>query len=329
MAVTMRDVAKAASVSPATVSRALSSPKIVNPQTAEAVRQAADRLGYRLNRAARGLITGRTSIIGIIVPDLGNPFFASMVKGIQSRARAGGYSAIVSDSDEDGNAEAELIGELTGQVDGMILCSPRMSERDLHELAKEIPLVMVNRAADGIPSVVFDDEEGARQATMHLRSLGHRTLAWAGGPEASWSQGQRLRGVKIAVEETGLELLEFGPFVPRFESGIAAADLVLASQATAVLAYNDLMAMGILRRLFERGIAVPTDISVVGNDDLLFSTMGSPTLTTVALPIERAGRASVDLLLDLLTQPDSAAQMHRELPTSLLVRGSTGEAKEK
>ena len=324
MVATIRDVARLAGVSPSTVSRALSSPEIVKQSTVAVVRQAADRLGYLPNRTARGLITGRTGNLGVVIPDLGNPFFSAIVKGIQARGRAADYAAIVADSDEDGAAEVSLVRTLVKQVDGIIVCSPRMPEADLRSIADDTALVLVNRRVGEIACVAFDDAGGSRMAIEHLCALGHVKIAYAGGPTDSWSHRQRLHSIREATTDARIELVEFGPFTPRFESGLVAADLALASGATAVLAYNDLMAMGILRRLGERKIGVPSQISVVGNDDLLFASMSEPTLTTVALPTERAGRAAVDLLLSVLSTSDRAIELHRQLPATLLVRGSTG-----
>lgn len=331
MTATIRDVARVAGVSPSTVSRALSSPELVTASTRELVQQAAQRLGYQVNRAARGLITGRTHNLGIVLPDLANPVFPGIVKGIQARAHEAGYAVFLADSDETASAELGLVRALSQQVDGVLLCSPRMPEAELRALAEQITVVMVNRRVADIPSVTFDDPDGARQAVAHLHALGHRRIAWAGGPEGSFSQQQRLAGIRAACAELGLDLVEVGRFAPRFSSGLAAADLVLACGATAVVAYNDLMALGILKRLAARGVDVPGRISVVGNDDIPFASMSQPELTTVALSTERAGRRAVDLMLSLLERAGEGAagpagsepERHLTVPSHLLVRGST------
>src|SRR5688572_12017224 len=150
---TIKDVARAAGVSPATVCRALTSPELVRAATRERVVQAARDLGYSPNRAARGLITGRTANLGLIVPDLANPFFPSVVKAIQARARESDYTVFLADTDEDPTVEAELVRALSKQVDGMVLCSPRMSEDELRGVAGDTPMVMLNRRVGRIPSV--------------------------------------------------------------------------------------------------------------------------------------------------------------------------------
>ncbi|MDX6238569.1 MAG: LacI family transcriptional regulator [Kribbellaceae bacterium] len=324
---TIRDVARLAGVSASTVSRALSMPQVVNSATRARVQSAADALGYAPNKAARGLITGRTGNIGLVVPDLGNPFFPSVVKGVQARARASDVAVFLADSDEDAAAEVGLVRALAKQVDGLILCSPRAGVGELEAIAQEATVVLVNRLVEGIPAVTFDNAGGMRQAVAHLAALGHRRIAWVGGPETSWSSGERARGLWAATGAQGLELISVGHFPPHYDGGMAAADQVVASGATAVIAYNDLVAVGLLARLHARGISVPDDLSVVGIDDIAMSRMAHPALTTVRLPKQQAGRVAVELLLAVLAEPDPASISTRgELPVELMVRGSTGVA---
>jgi DNA-binding LacI/PurR family transcriptional regulator len=326
MAVTIRDVARAAGVSPSTVSRALSLPDIVDPATRDRVMKVADHLGYRPNRAARGLITGRTGNIGLILPDLANPFFPSVVKGIQRQAHAADYQVFVADTDEDASAELGLVRSLAKQVDGIILCSPRMKPAELREAATYAPVVLVNRKAGSIPSVAMDNANGMHQIVEHLAGLGHQRIGYVAGPRSSWSTRERLRGLRAAAAAAGLELAEIGHFAPTFEGGTAAAEGVVISGVTAVIAYNDLVALGLLSALRERGIDVPTQMSVVGIDNIQMSAMVHPALTTLAIPKEKAGRTAVDLLMHLLAEPSGPAAPVRELPTELLVRQSTAPA---
>lgn len=326
MGATIRDVARAAGVSPSTVSRALSMSELVSAETRERVRHAAARLDYQPNRAARGLITGRTGNLGLIVPDLANPFFPSIVKGIQARARQLDYAVFLADSDEDTDAEPRLVRALAKQVDGMVLCSPRMSETDLLSISGATTLVLVNRRVGDHPAVTLDNAGGMRQAVAHLQALRHVRIAWVGGPRDSWSNRERRRALRLATAAAEMELVDVGNFAPQFEGGVAAADLVLASGVTAVIAYNDLVALGLISRMRTRGVTVPAEISVVGTDDIPLSGMSSPALTTVALPKEQSGRHAVDLLIALLEGTDGGAPPRRELPTQLLVRASTGVA---
>lgn len=325
MASTIRDVAREAGVSQSTVSRALSMPELVNPATRARVQSAASQLAYHPNRAARGLITGRTGNLGLIVPDLSNPFFSSVVKGVQSTAHTSDHSVFIADTDEEASAEAQLLRALAKQVDGIVLCSPRSPDDELAEVGLDTPVVLMNRRVPGFPGVTVDNADGMRQAVTHLSALGHRRIAYVAGPKVSWSNAERERGLRAAVETTGTELVETGYFPPQFAGGVAAADLVLASGATAVIAYNDVIALGLLSRLGARGVSVPAQISVVGCDDIAMSSMTHPSLTTVSVPKRQAGRATVALLLSLLADGDPTSRQ-RELPTQLIVRATTGVA---
>ena len=295
------------------------------PHTRDKVLDTARGMGYRPNLAARGLVTGRTGNIGLIVPDLENPFFASVTKGVQSRARTSGYAVIIADSDEDPSQEAVLARACSKRVDGLIMCAPRAPTAVIAELADERPLVLVNRHCGDIPTVKIDNLEGVRQAMVHLRALGHRRIAWVGGPSTSWSNTERLAALHTVVAlRADTTLLDLGSFQPYVSGGIAAADLVIASGATAVLAYNDLVAFGLLQRLRQRGVRVPEDISVVGVDNIPMSALTTPSLTSVGIPLVSCGRAAVDMLLSLVREPSEEPAHHHDLSFQLVVRDSTG-----
>jgi LacI family transcriptional regulator len=324
MAVTIRDVARAAGVSPSTVSRALSLPDMVDPTTRERVLRVAEHLGYEPNRAARGLITGRTGNLGLLLPDLANPFFPSMVKAIQHHAHRSDYQVLMMDTDEDPAVELPLVRSLAKQVDGIILCAPRMRPADLREAAAVRPTVLVNRKARRLPSVTFDNHTGMREIVTHLVGLGHRDIGFVAGPRSSWSGAERLRGLRDAAAETGVRLAELGHFAPTFDGGLAAVESTLLSGVTAVLAYNDLAALGLIRALASRDVDVPGHLSVVGIDDIAVSTMVDPALTTLALPTEDAGRAAVDTVLRMLSGPAPDRTPQVDIGTTLVVRETSG-----
>jgi DNA-binding LacI/PurR family transcriptional regulator len=323
VAVTIKDVARLAGVSQSSVCRALADPDQVRPETRERVETAARNLGYAPNRAARSLITGRTGNIGVVLPDLANPFFPSVVKSIQTQARRFDYAVFLSDTDEDPAVEVPLIRALAKQVDGFLLCSPRAADDEIKAFAGQTPIVVLNRRITAFPSVTADSADGMRQAVAHLHALGHRRVAYVAGPRTSWSNRDRLRGLRSATTSE-MELIEIGNVAPTVQGGTAAADLVIASPATAVLAYNDLVALGLLNRLQARGIDVPGRISVVGFDDILLAGLVSPGLTTVAIAKEHIGRVGVELLLELMADGERPTASRRVLPTQLIVRGSTG-----
>ncbi|HVV20389.1 MAG TPA: LacI family DNA-binding transcriptional regulator [Pseudonocardiaceae bacterium] len=322
MPVTIRDVARQAQVSVATVSRALSAPHQVNQLTRERVLAVAAELGYRPSPAARSLITGKTGNIGIVVPDLGNPFFTDVLKSVQSRARQTGYAVLVGDCDEDPAAEEELVRMMAKQVDGVLLCSPGIKDGQISQLAEETSLTLLNRRVRGIGATLMDSAGGMRDVVEHLAALGHRRCAYLNGPRSSWSNRERRRGLRAAAQQHGVEVVELGPFPPRYDGGVRAADLAVAADVTAVIAYNDIMALGLLARLRDRGIDVPGDLSVTGFDDLVYAAMCAPPLTTVAMPLEAAGRVAVDQLLGQFAD-GGAAVTQLELPTHLIVRSTT------
>ncbi|MFF0374164.1 LacI family DNA-binding transcriptional regulator [Actinoplanes missouriensis] len=323
MAATIKDVARLAGVSQSSVCRALAKPEQVRPETRERVERAARDLGYYPNRAARGLITGRTANIGVVLPDLANPFFPSVVKAIQTQARLFDYAVFLSDTDEDPAVETSLIRALAKQVDGFLLCSPRAGDEELRACDRELqtPIVVLNRRVSPFPSVTADSADGMRQAVGHLHALGHRRIAYVAGPRTSWSNRDRLRGLRSATSSYDMDLIEAGNVAPTVDGGAAVADLVAASPATAVIAYNDLVALGLLNRFRAREIAVPGRISVVGFDDILLAGLVTPALTTVAIAKEQIGRAGVELLLDLL---GGRSPVNKRTPTQLIVRASTG-----
>ncbi|HEX8510240.1 MAG TPA: LacI family DNA-binding transcriptional regulator [Propionibacteriaceae bacterium] len=325
MAVTIRDVASAAGVSISTVSRALSAPEQVAEETLLRVQHQARVLGYRPNRAARGLITGHSGNLGLVVPDLENPFFGSICKGVQERARSRGYAVFIADSDEDPRLEAEVVRSLTKQVDGLVLCSSRCTDTELEQLAADCRMVLVNRRSSGILSISFDNGDAVRSVLRHLVALGHRRIAYAAGPVTSWSNRERSGAfLEFDAETADVELVELGSFPPVFSGGVQAADLAIASGATAVLAFNDLVAVGVLDRLRQRGVQVPRDISVTGFDDVPMATLSTPSLTTVSFPRLQMGRACVDILLDSVLGRPADGHPVADMAVELVIRESTG-----
>jgi DNA-binding LacI/PurR family transcriptional regulator len=325
MAVSIHDVAEHAGVSVATVSRSFTAPETVREATRRMVLEVAAELGYRANRAARGLITGKTGNIGLIVPDLGNPYFHGVLKGAQQRARDADYAVFIADGQERATEEEALIGAMSKQVDGIVLCSSRLDPATLAALEPSPAVVLLNRRVPGLATVTIDSAGGMRQAMEHLAALGHVRCAFVSGPRRSWSNQQRLRGLRAAARTAGAEIVTIGPVAPQFQGGVAAAEPALASGATAVLAYNDLVAAGILSRLAELSVEVPRELSVVGFDDIPLAAMLTPALTTVAAPTVRAGAVAVETLLGRLEagteQPPE--RIEHELASRLVIRGST------
>lgn len=320
-AVTLHDVAREAGVAVSTVSRALSNPDRVNSRTREHVRAVALRLDYQPNRIAQALPSGRTQMLALLVPDITNPHHFGLVRGAEAQARAAGYTLVLGDTQESPELESIHTQRLGSVVDGIVLAASRLPGPDLRALGSRRPVVLFNREVDGFPGVVTDSADGSRQIVQHLAALGHRSLAYLAGPVDSWTDGMRWRALASHAESAGIGIARLGPFSPTVEHGAAAADVGLASGATALVAFNDLLAIGVLRRMERLGVAVPARVSVVGFDNIFGSDFCHPPLTTVTSPVERAGRTLIDLLLGARTD------RHVVLPTPLQVRDSTGPAR--
>ena len=301
MAATIREVADRAGVSPSTVSRAFTRPEMVDTATRDRVLDVAGRLGYQPSASARSLRTGRTGAIGVLVPDLANPFFPELVRGAQRRARELGHPVLLADSGEDPDAELGLVRTLAQNVDGLVLCSPRMSDAALAEAARLRPVVLVNRAAPGspaatVPPVLIDNAGGIEQALRHLRALGHHRVGFVAATETSRSHAQRLDAFRTRTPAHGLAGIVLGPYPPTVEGGAAAGDDVLLADVTAVVVANDVMAAGLVARLSRLGLALPERLSIVGFDDIAISALLTPALTTVRIPLDRAGVVAVERL---------------------------------
>lgn len=320
----IRLVAREAGVSPATVSRAFSQPELLAPATVEKVREAAQRLGYVPNQVARALSTGRAGNVALILPDVTNPFFASLMRGAQSQAYKRGYATFLGDSDETDALEDLLMTKLAAQVDGFVLASPRLDEQRIRHHAARRRLVIVNRDLEGIGRVLVDTSGAFAQAVELLADLGHRRIAYVGAPAGSWSNQQRGRAVDAAASGRGLEVVHIAAARPSHEAGLACVGPALKAGVTAALTVDDVVAQGMMAGLADRGLSVPADFSLVGCDDVIATTT-YPQLTTVAAHCALAGSNAVDLLLDALTS--SSPRGERQVITGeLIVRQSTGPA---
>lgn len=325
MAVTIGEVAKAAGVSVSTVSRALNTPDLVNAATRQRVLEASERLGYAPNPAARSLRDGRTESLGLLIPDITNPFFPPIFKAMQERARRQGYTLLVADSDEREADELETIAAISKKVDGLVLWASVLPEDRLAELAERMPVVLVNRQVQGVSEVHVSLTDGLAQAAEHLKAYGHQRCVFVDG-NGNRPDQSRSKSIRAAFDAHDLSLVEIGPYEARFETGVHAAPLVLAHQATAVLAHNDLVAMGVLHQLAALGAAVPGDVSVVGIDDTLLASVSTPSLTTIRIdPDEIAGRA-IDLLIRLVHGREPATPVV-QVGSRLIPRGTTGPAR--
>jgi DNA-binding LacI/PurR family transcriptional regulator len=318
--VTIYAVAEACGVSASTVSRAFSRPEIVNDELREHILATAREMGYQMNRAARGLATGRTGMVGLLVPDITNPFFPPLVRAIQQAAALIDSSVMLVDADERASVEPDLINRLKAQVDGLIIASPRSATGSLTTAVGGMPAVVINRTVQGMSAVVCDNSAALTEAGHHLQELGHRRVALIGGPAASWAANRRSAAIRSWAEKSDVELIELGSFSASYEGGREAAVAVAATDATAAFAFDDLMACGVLAGLAEAGVHVPEQRSVVGCDDVLLARTVTPSLTTVTAPVAELGQAAVELLRQSLS---GAAPEQVTLEGTLALRAST------
>jgi LacI family transcriptional regulator, repressor for deo operon, udp, cdd, tsx, nupC, and nupG len=320
---TIRDVAARAGVATSTVSRALSNPDRVHPVTRERIVAAAREVGYRSRPRRRVAPDRPRGSIALLIPDIANPYYAELTRGTQIQLNAAGFSQVLVDTEESAEAEERALRQLGGTVDGVVLAATRSSDRQLQEAAHSAPIVLVNRVVTGVSSVHLDTGVGMRQAVDHLASLGHDCIVYLSGPAGSWSDGLRWSAIEGSASAREITALRLGPFSPNLASGPAAADALLNTAATACIAFNDLLAIGVLQRLHARGVKVPDELAVVGCDDVFGADFCSTPLTTVTGDLERVGRTAVDLLLGLLENPRREPRMVT-MPTHLTIRASTG-----
>ena len=322
---TIYDVARAAGVAPSTVSRAFARPGRVNAETAERIRQVALQLGYRANPLARALPTGRTSMIALVISDVTNPFYNEIIRGAQSAATEAGYTMLLADAQESDRLEREALERAVSTVEGIVLGSTRMSDSAIRMIAKQRPMIVLNRAMSDVPSVVTDNARGMRRAVEHLAELGHHEITYVAGPEQSWPDGLRWRSVReAATMELDLHCRRIGPQPPTVAGGTAAAAEFVKHPTSAVIAYNDLMAIGFIRGVVVRGIRVPEDVSVVGVDNIFAAELVTPSLTTVASPLRQMGSTAVRNLLAIAHGARMRTGEPTVLPVKLVVRSSTG-----
>jgi LacI family transcriptional regulator len=318
--VTLTDVARHAGVSLATASRAFGEPDRLAATTLEKVHAAASELGYQPAPTA----PPEEKTIAVVVPDIASPVYAQLLKGIHSQAWHGRHRIVLFDTDEDLGREREQIARATA-FDGMLLCSPRLPPDDVRRLTGETPFVVLNRIIDDARCVVMDTERGPRQAVEHLVALGHRHIAYAAGPEYSWADVRRGDAVARACAEFEVLFTRLTHQAASIQGGRAAAATVIASGASAVIAYNDLIALGIEAGIEDLGLRCPEDLSIVGNDDIEIASARRPGLTTVRLAINRSGSIGVETLLKAIDGDRTIDVV--ELPSQLIVRASTATPK--
>lgn len=322
-AATIYDIAKVAGVNPSTVSRALSRPERVSAKTRKRVIDAATELNYQVNPFARALPTGRTQTMGLIVADITNPTFFEIIRGAGQSAAMRDYTLVLAESAESGVAELTAARRMLATVDGLILAGPRMEDEDIRILAREKHVVVINREVSGVSCVIPDAARGISQAVRNLGANGHRKVVFVAGPPRSWMSGRRWDGIKAACQWSGLEAIRLDSASPTVDGGRRVARAVRESGTTAVMAYNDLLAIGLMQELQAAGILVPDALSIIGFDDIFGADFTTPSLTTIRSPLGECGSLATRLMLDLLDgSREETRTLHAE--TELVLRGSSG-----
>ncbi|APT89435.1 transcriptional regulator [Corynebacterium frankenforstense DSM 45800] len=348
----MYDVAAAAGVSAATVSRALSKPDRVSFRTAEKVRTAAAKLGYRRELATRSNPgRERTGNLGIVVADITNPFFLEIIRGAEHAARVAEFQVLVANVDEVRGRSSTAAEAFIPHVDALLLASARLSNNDVTKIARRLPTVCVNRPVPGVPSVLVDNYDGAIKAAGHLEEVGARSITYVGGPDGSWADATRLRGLLDAVgnAETTEEVVTFTRSTqqlpleqvrrlarvsvhhmhadaPTTRGGRRAFVRWRKDPTDAVMCFNDLVAIGFMQQARHDGWRVPEDVAVIGFDNTELTTIVRPSLTTVAGPLRSIGRVAAANAMALVRGERGPMSRPRVLPNRLIERESTRRA---
>ena len=331
MAVTIRDVARKAGVSVATVSRVLNSSGPVSPGTRKRVEEVAEKLEYIPHGGAQSLITRRTGNLGIILPDLYGEFFSQLIRGMDQATRAAGYHVLLSSSHADRVELEAALRAMRGRVDALILMSPDNAPEELLKgVPKGLPVLLLNTEEGGTPPVDtlnVDNRGGAYAAVRHLLSLGRTRVGLIGGTLSNHDARERRDGYRAALSDAGVEQPKEWEVAADFTKagGRRAARelLALTDPPTAVFAANDSMAVGALSAFREAGVRVPEDVALVGFDDVPITRYVTPPLSSVRVDLSRFGERAVERVMEILEDPTSHEPRHEVVPTSLVIRSST------
>ncbi|MGA4507154.1 LacI family DNA-binding transcriptional regulator [Propionibacteriaceae bacterium G1746] len=307
---TIYSLAEELGVHPATVSRAFSRPELVSAELRTKVLALAEQRGFRVNVAARQLVTGRSGLLGLLVPDIENMYFTTLFHSMSRLGAAMGLSVVVTDWRFMETQQAEIFDRVLGVVDALVVAAPRDDVMTyMARRRKEVPLVFINRLIPGASCVVVDNREALWQLGDEMLAQGHHAIAAVAGPTDSWAAAQRINDVESWARARNVELTVLGHCEPSIHGGIAMAGAVEQSGATAVFCFDDLMASGLIKGLQTRGIRTPEDISVVGCDDASVALVTSPSLTTVRAPYDELAEQVMGAVTGLLKSPEATRQV--------------------
>ena len=328
--VTIKDVAREANVSVATVSRVLNDSGPVSEKTRRLIREVAGKMRYVPHSGARSLITSKTETLGVLLPDLYGEFFSEMIRGMDDTAQRNGFHLLISRAYADRHGIETAIRAMRGRVDGVVVMSPDLDSESLLNLPSTMPVVLLCSVSrgNGIDSLTIQNCRGAREMVTHLLGLGHRRIAIIKGSPRNYDAAERLRGYRIALREAGivpdasLELV--GNFTEAGGHAAAMELLGMRVRPTAIFAANDSMAIGALSALRESGVEVPEEMAVAGFDDIPLARYMDPPLSSVHVPICELGARAVEILLEGLAHKNGHARKRERVSTKLVIRSSTG-----
>ena len=331
--ITIKDIAKAVGVSASTVSRALTGSPLVSDETRSRILDVARSLGYERNELARALVKGASGAIGLVVPDITNPFFSDVARGVSDIAERAGYGVILCNTDGRVDRELSYVRLMRRKrVDGLLVCSATLDAPFVQDLtAAGTPFVLVSRmsADPDVPYVITDDRAGARLAVEHLVDLGHRRIGYIGGPENVQASRDRMRAYRDVLSEQAIsarsEWSHHADFTQTAGRQVGQQILAQADRPTAIFAANDVTALGVLEVAEGLGLRVPEDLSLVGYDDISYASLPRIQLTTVAQPAVEMGQIASDWLFSRI-ESDDVSPLQRVLNPRLVVRSTTGPA---
>jgi LacI family transcriptional regulator len=328
---TIKDVAREANVSVATVSRVFNDSGPVSEETRLRIREVAARLRYSPHGAARSLITNKTSTIGVLLPDLYGEFFSEVIRGMDQAAQPAGYHLLVSSSHDAKDEIEAALRAMRGRVDGLIAMSPHLDAPSLvANVPPTLPIVLLNCAVtgNGYDALTIENRRGAHAMVRHLIGLGHRAIAIITGADGNYDAAERLRGYRRAMREAGIAVPNEWEMPGDFteSSGFRAATTLLAlpTRPTAVFAANDAMAIGALSAFRDAGVLVPDHIAVAGFDDIPMAKYMSPPLSSVHVAIAELGTRAVETLVHAIDRKNEHSRRHQRLATALMIRKSCG-----
>lgn len=323
--VTIYDVAKEAGVAASTVSRALSRPGRVSAETAQRVHEVAKRLGYRERSAAASEPGRRSKVLLVSAASVGNLFFWDTLNGIEDEAALAGYSVVLVNARDNAAVEKLSLERALPLADGIIMISPRSSDAVVQQFSRVRPLVAINRLVPEVASVVQNSADGMAQVAEHLKELGHKNTTYVGSSPSAWIQGARWEALEAACHTRGIVVRKIGPYEPTVRGGVSAVQQWLTYPTSAVVCFNDDLALGFSYGVRERNLRVPEDVSIVGIDNTMASSVFAPPLSTLAVAGHGQGAVATRRVLAELNGTVSRTAPI-VVPMRLIKRASTAQA---